>query len=225
MHNHYLSISPILSEKELTIFQLFNDVCEYNMELKQPQGYSVWLHDRKGSLKDGFEIIHPKKSPIQLADDYNESFKKLTQYSSSSFLKENLNLVMNYQSIFLRTKLIHKNSLNYQFDFGSGGPLSHLIKMVNIFHKDGFLKEFLELDIEHHDLSQVITDSQSHEAFIIEGKDIYTAELLSTGYYTRKEKISDKWCKDLLEVIHKKALQDKLQLLLSHKEKTVVQKI
>lgn len=225
MHNQYISISPVLSQEELTLFELFNDVCEYNIELKQPQGYSVWLHDRKGSLKDGFEIIHPKKTPKQLADDYNIAFEKLKNYSDSIFFKENLDMVMNYQSIFLRTKLLHKHLLNYQFEIGSGGTLSHLIKMVNIFHKNGFLRNFLEFDILHHDLSQIITDSTSHEAFIIENTDIYSAELLSTGYYTRREKISHKWCEELINAINIKSLQDKLQLSLKNKHPTTVQKI
>lgn len=225
MNNNYISISPVLSQEELTLFELFNDVCEYNMEIKQSQGYIVWLHDKKGSLKDGFEIIHPKKSTTKLTTDYNDAFNQLKNYSSSLFFKENLNMVINYQSIFLRTKLSHKNSLNYQFNAEAYSTLSHLIKIVNIFHKDGFLRNFLEFNTQHHDFSQVMVNSQSHESFIIEKTDIYVAHLLPTGYYTKDEKVSDKWCEDLISSINKKALQDKLQLSLSHKHNTILQKI
>lgn len=225
MYNNYISISPVLSEKELIFFQLFNDLCESHMELKKPQGYTIWLNDKMGSFKDGFEIIHPKRKKEEIIESYNESLEKISQYSRSLFFKENIGIVMNYQNIFLRTKLIHKHSENYQFETESTTLVLHLIKIINLFHKDGFLKKFLELDIKDHIFSQIILDKNTNDSFIIDETDIYNAELLSTGYFKKLNKISQIWSEELLSIIQKKSLQDKLNISLSYKEKSSLQKI
>lgn len=211
----YIEVNPLLTDDELNIFNLFNDILILNSQMKVNPP-AIWLNDKK--YPDNFEVISKESDKEGINLLLQQKISNFKQYCSLNFYSENLDLIINYKDLFFKTEITHINNYNYKINCYSSNFYIHLIKFIHFFHHNGLFKKMLNISVQGHTFSDVIIQGVNEEPYILDGTDIYDAILLNTGYYKKNDNLLYQ-SEEFLSTINRKIIFDKFSNELSHKEK------
>lgn len=210
----YIEVNPIFTDEELNIFNLFNEILALNSQMKVNPP-AIWLNDKKNP--DDFEVISNESDKESINQNLQEKISNFKKYCSINFYHENLDLIINYKDLFFKTEIIHINNSNYKINCYSSNFYIHLIKFIHFFHHNGLFKKILNISVQGHTFSDVITEGFNETPYILDGTDIYDAILLNTGYYKKHNNLFHQ-SEDFLSSINKKIIFDKFSNNLSCKD-------
>lgn len=211
----YIEVHPLLTDEELNIFKLFNDILALNSKMKVNPP-AIWLNDK--NFPDSFEVISNESDKNSINLELQKKISSFKKYCQIIFYYENLDLIINYKDLFFKTEIIHMNDSNYKINCYSSNFYIHLIKFIHFFHHNGLFRKILNISVQGHTFSHVITQGINEDPYILEGTDVYDATLLNTGYYKKNNNLFHQ-SEDFLSDINKKIIFDKFSNDLYIKDK------